>query len=275
MQFGRGYNPDTREQYASYLTMQHLGAVAGRVIKSNLKGLYAAQEEGVDDQSITSRCVGETLSKGCNVRLRLIGKPAPRFSAKGVYDLARMVERKENGGSVDDPLVDLGCIPAHAIRGMRIIGVPYESTWPSTDVARINDEPPLDVLEEASSFEVVGTYAIVTDHEDKVTDIKNGLNAAYPIGMAIPADDAFDDYKSGVIESFDPKVKSSNHMVLCVAYETLSTGEVIFWFINSYGTGWGEGGFFKVSSKAIVDPRIDSLYALPLAPKSAPKPKEK
>ena len=58
------------------------------------------------------------------------------------------------------------------------------------------------------------------------------------------ADNAFSNYKSGVYNKCK-KVKEGNHQVLAVGYGT--ENGVKYWLVkNSWGTNWGEKGYFKI-----------------------------
>lgn len=263
-QYGRGYVPDPDAvKLTEYRDLQrHLGA-AGRLARTALRLREIVDGLGIENQGRSGSCVGQAKSKSINTRMSAIGKPIAKVSAKGVYDLARMFGKS----APEDELVDEGCKPHLADRGMNKIGVPFEEDWP-TDLAHINKEPPLDVLIACSKYEVEGSYIIYADREHKITEMQNALSQDIPLTVAIPADDAFDGNKGEVIEKFDPKVEWSNHLTLCCGYETLPSGELVFWFANSWSRQWGENGFFKVSAECMMDPRIDAVTAMAVVPKT-------
>ena len=66
---------------------------------------------------------------------------------------------------------------------------------------------------------------------------------------------SFFDYKSGVFnastECSDLGSKGTNHAVLAVGYN-LSAKTPFIKLKNSWGTGWGESGFFRISMKKVI-----------------------
>jgi cathepsin X len=72
---------------------------------------------------------------------------------------------------------------------------------------------------------------------------KNG-----PIGCGIDATDKFDQYKGGIYEekSAFPMI---NHEISVVGWgKDAATGEEFWWGRNSWGTYWGEAGFFRMAT---------------------------
>jgi len=68
-----------------------------------------------------------------------------------------------------------------------------------------------------------------------------------PVSVCFQVVDDFDDYKSGVYTSRTCKNsnKDVNHAVLAVGYGT--ENGLDYWLIkNSWGTGWGDHGYFKI-----------------------------
>jgi cathepsin X len=77
-----------------------------------------------------------------------------------------------------------------------------------------------------------------------VEAMKNELYQRGPIACSIHADQAFDDYTSGVFCS-DTVYESTNHAISLVGWGVEDGQE--YWLLrNSWGTYWGENGFAKL-----------------------------
>jgi len=89
-------------------------------------------------------------------------------------------------------------------------------------------------------------YGYVTGYNyisNNVEQIKAALQNG-PVCTGIDASDAFEAYGSGC---FDEISFSTNHLVLIVGYDDRSCGEEGAWIIkNSWGPGFGEGGYITV-----------------------------
>ena len=79
---------------------------------------------------------------------------------------------------------------------------------------------------------------------------KNG-----PISCGVHADDKFEAYTGGIYS--EQSYGGINHEIAVVGWgvETDENGnETEFWYgRNSWGTYWGEGGFFKMTMKSCYD----------------------
>ena len=71
--------------------------------------------------------------------------------------------------------------------------------------------------------------------------------AKQPVAIAVNSRSSdFFFYKSGVISS-EKCGTQVNHAVLLIGYGTDSATKTDFWLVkNSWGTSWGEKGFFRV-----------------------------
>eukprot|EP01017_Pseudomicrothorax_dubius_P025241 TRINITY_DN2704_c0_g1_i5.p1 TRINITY_DN2704_c0_g1~~TRINITY_DN2704_c0_g1_i5.p1 ORF type:complete len:108 (+),score=38.95 TRINITY_DN2704_c0_g1_i5:66-389(+) len=77
-----------------------------------------------------------------------------------------------------------------------------------------------------------------------VDQIKAEVFARGPVACEIHADDAFEDYKSGIYEEF-VLFNIPNHILSIVGWG-IENG-VEYWIgRNSWGTYWGEQGFFRI-----------------------------
>lgn len=76
-----------------------------------------------------------------------------------------------------------------------------------------------------------------------VTEIKNWLSTKGPLTTCFTVYDDFFSYAGGIYKHVDPTV-AGGHCVSCVGYSDIDG----YWICkNSWGTGWGENGFFRIA----------------------------
>jgi cathepsin L len=108
----------------------------------------------------------------------------------------------------------------------------------------------------------------LSGYKDVVADSPSQLQAAValgPVSVAIEADtDVFQSYSSGIISSQDCGT-NLDHGVLVVGYG--EEGSKKFWILkNSWGSSWGEDGFFRVARDDKTSPGICGLQSQPSYP---------
>jgi len=96
------------------------------------------------------------------------------------------------------------------------------------------------------------TYGDDLTFEDRLSAMKSAV-ARQPVSMAIRSNcDLFSSYSSGIMTTDDDcacdNVTCIDHSVLLVGYD--DTTDPPSWKLkNSWGTGWGEDGYFYVSQE--------------------------
>ena len=77
-----------------------------------------------------------------------------------------------------------------------------------------------------------------------------------PVSAAInAASSIFQFYKGGIISSTSCGT-SLNHAVLFVGYGADASGNKYWLLKNSWGTGWGESGYFRIARDNVTGPGI-------------------
>ena len=103
----------------------------------------------------------------------------------------------------------------------------------------------------ATDYQYIGGfYGACNDKLMQLALVKNG-----PITIGFEVYDDFFNYKGGVYQhtgvkhsllKFNP-FELTNHAVLIVGYGTDSASGLKYWSVkNSWGTGWGEDGYFRI-----------------------------
>jgi hypothetical protein len=263
-QRGKGYIPNTPAQRAGIKTSKHLLGAPARLPSSiDYSDLIL-----IEDQADSSACVGEANAQACRARLlKMTGYSAgdfthvPKYSVLGIYGGARTLGR----GDKKIPLTDDGCQPIDAVTFMQEYGVPHDATWPF-DLSKVNAELPLDVLEDASGFEVTGHYAVDTIPEQRAQEIMHALSEGYFPVFGTAADMAFEEVSNGNIIDRAKGNILGGHMMMFCGYDTSYAGSVAFRIVNSWGTSWGDHGFGNVSTDFITDPRLGDIEVITLGP---------
>jgi len=88
-------------------------------------------------------------------------------------------------------------------------------------------------------------YADVNEDD---TSLMNALvQGGIPVSVSIAVGDPFQDYISGVMDPSTACVPDINHAVLLVGYGTDAATGIPYWLVkNSWSSGWGENGYFRL-----------------------------
>jgi C1A family cysteine protease len=195
----------------------------------------------VDDQGATNSCTAHATTAALEylwARMRL--QKSPDFSRLFVYWVARALMME------GDPAVDGGAVIREVVKGLRKYGVCYEATWPF-DTTRIAERPPMPAFQEAELHQVVAYErhdGFASNLGVTLDSVKRAIFDGYPVvgGFRVPQSSV--DPQVGVTGVIPmPKPDEGflgGHAVLFVGYDD-ATEHLIF--KNSWGTGWGNGGY--------------------------------
>lgn len=131
-------------------------------------------------------------------------------------------------------------------------GLPPENCYPY-QIANGNCDDKCDTpefLEKLTYADRWGRWG--TPDENTVNDLKGLLQyGPVVVAMLVPEDGTFDSYSGGVYNYDGGYISGSNgHAVLVVGYN--DSGEY-FQVKNSWGSNWGESGYFKISYDDVTD----------------------
>lgn len=185
---------------------------------------------GLDQYKET--CVGAALYHGLKLAAHTAGFDIDP-SYRAIHTIARMLEDLRA-----TRLPDRGCYPHLALEGLEDWGVVARTRWP--DDSDIGAPVPIDVLEAGAVARVTGVYRVFETGDELVALLRRSIfegHGAFYAGSVGAA------YKRLGGEVYDGDATSDgDHARLLVGYRPGA-----FLELNSWGLGWGEGGFGWIS----------------------------
>jgi hypothetical protein len=249
---GLGHRPDAPDP-RDFKVRALFGAPRGMPAESSLEEHVLK----IADQGETSSCVGQAIGCAVDTRLRKMGRVVQPVSRQAIYTFGRAIDR----ASPTEALRDEGSYPRLAMRGMKQWGVPTAHRWPF-DPAHINDEMPWDVMQESSAFTLSAWWRVSSVGNSRVEEVCQALSHGYPVVFGTEVDAAFCDHTGkGRVTPADPRKSLGGHMMCLVGYRTEGATRV-FRGVNSWGTSWGDGGFYNAGPEFVMDARATDFYVI-------------
>jgi C1A family cysteine protease len=182
------------------------------------------------DQGDSSSCVAHAFAQAVRIADIVAGVAAPPLTSR---EFLYFNSRAFDG----PPIVDEGTQLRSCARGLTKFGRPPETAWPFVMTA-INERPTWEAYREAYDYKGPSAYLRVTGNDE----IKQALAASKPVCGGVSLGSSIFDYTGGIYDP-DPNEPSVGGHALCiVGYDTDS-----FTIVNSWGPGYGEAGFLRVS----------------------------
>jgi hypothetical protein len=259
--YGKGYIPDTHDKSKDLKARALLGAV-----------LSAAQippdasiENFIDtirDQLQTSCCTGFAFAMAIFLRLRIVLTPIPWPSVVCLYTLGRLI-----GG--EKTLTDDGAQPYAVVEGAQEWGTASSYNW-GFDPAKINEQPNLEELENASALEIQQFYRVDEEGAARVQRVCQAIHAGYPVIIGTMVDQAMEDYDgkpTSIVDAPDPSQLLGGHMLCIVGYRTVidpktKISSIQFRVANSWGVKWGDKGLFWATQAWMESTYMTDVYLL-------------
>lgn len=148
---------------------------------------------------------------------------------------------------------DAGAEIRDGIKSVNLEGACREvPTWPY-DINRFADAPPPAAVQEAANFK---SLKYMTVNQD-LTSIKAAILAGYAICFGItcfPGLESEQTAVTGMVPMPKPGEQPiGGHAILLMGYDSYYQG---FKFRNSWGTGWGKGGYGFLHYKYVLNPNL-------------------
>lgn len=182
------------------------------------------------DQGNTSSCVAHAWAQALRIADRVAGVSSPPLSSREfLYYNARAYD--------GPPITDSGTQLRSCAQGIVKFGRPPESSWPFVE-SYVNERPPWEAYREAFDWKGPAGYYRVTT----LDELRQAIAAGKPVVGGASVGQSILDYTGGIYNP-DPSEPSIGGHALCfVSYEPDNFG-----IVGSWGPGYGEAGFMRVS----------------------------
>jgi len=148
---------------------------------------------------------------------------------------------------------DAGASLRDGIKSLKTIGVAPEREWPY-DIARFTEKPSAQCYTDAEKNQALQYQRITTPHDSPLSDMFACLQEGYPFVTGISVYESFESdetARTGIIPIPAPHEKLlGGHAVLVVGYRRT---EEQFICRNSWGTEWGDQGYFYLPFGYLAD----------------------
>ena len=202
----------------------------------------------IDDQGQLGSCTGNAIAGAIDLMDRKLYNKQTQVSRLFIYYYERLLE-----GTVR---YDSGAYIRDGIRATYNYGAPLESLWPY-NINKFTVVPSLQAIADARNRKVT-LYQAVADFNGCINALQNG----YPVVIGFDVYDSFESIsvaRTGMMPYPNTRTEQllGGHAVLLVGYNN-STQRFIA--RNSWGTSWGDKGYFYMPYQVIQNKSMSSDF---------------
>ena len=225
-------------------------------------------QDRVENQGAENSCVGESAATVLELFKQLRGSDRTHQSAKFCYFNSRNVL----ASILKQPVQDVGTSAFTLMSTLTHQGICREVTWPRA--MPVNDRPSDAAYTQGAQFKVrryerVGRNTKhpttgFTVKRDMIADIKVAVYHGMPVLFCVPLAASFFNVRGPLethpaqwepVKLYGPNFIGAHAMVIIGWREV--AGRTIFIAENSWGPGWGDGGFWGVDAQTLLDCAFD------------------
>lgn len=236
---------DARDHLGLLYVAQPTNLPASVSLRSKMPGVY--------NQGSLGSCTANAIAAALQYQQHVQGETEARHrpSRLFIYWNERDLE-----GSTD---YDSGAQLRDGIKVVASLGAPAESDWPYHP-AQFAVKPPQQAYDDALKYKAV-QYSRVPQ---TVNALKAALAAGHPVAFGFTVYESFESSEvaaTGIVPMPDIHYEQrlGGHAVLIVGYKQIN-GQLYFEVRNSWGSHWGDHGYFWMPAAYLVDPAMASDF---------------
>lgn len=241
-----GYIPDPKnDQYWSFeqkLLFTLSASTAGSI---DLRKYTSPRH----NQRKTGTCVAQSVIKALEIKRRMAGKPHVDLSVLHLYFLCRQLMKPPQTN------MDKGTHIYLAAHCLRKFGVCQDSLWPF-DESKIYLNPGWKPLSSGAAHKIDACYRIKSRGTDRVDSVIAALLDGNPIVYATAVGSNWTSYRKGQVLQLPDKI-SGWHATVIIGW----TG-THFICENSWGTSWGDNGFYLIDPDVIASTSANDFWVI-------------
>ena len=208
----------------------------------------------ISNQSTLSSCVGNGVADAFEAqfahRNNLDPNKVDNISRLFIYWNSR------NNDTPPCANVDKGTRIRLAFDCMARYGAPSEDLYPY-DIAKVNERPTILAYREAIKHRISAFYRIDKTGDDRIIQIIQALNAGNPIVFGTALGTSFRYINSDAIVNLPNDAIIGRHCMIIVSW---SSSRQAFEIRNSWGEGWGVGGYCWMSPSYLTASITSDLW---------------
>ena len=236
-----GWRPDLPDHRDLLFTAPSVGVLPERVdLESTMPPVYDQGQLG----SCTANAIGALVEHAQLVQHEVERTPSRLFIYYGERQIEGTV-REDSGAQIRD--------------GMKVVaslGTPPETLWPY-DIAKFARKPPAKAYAAARQHLALAYKRVA----QAPTLLKAALAAGHPVVFGFTVYESFESAQvaqTGIVPLPAPGEQAiGGHAVVLVGYDEATQR---FKVRNSWGTGWGQEGYFTMAYAYVTNPRLASDF---------------
>lgn len=186
------------------------------------------------NQYSLSACAGNATADSVEILDAFDGKPHLELSRLFVYSKSRELHQELNK--------DQGTYISTCFEVLSRFGICEETEWPY-DISKVFITPSLISLREATGHKIHSYYHISEEGNDRIAAVLTALRSNHPVVFGTQITQAFEQYTGGVLSVPTGDV-IGGHAMIIVGWDSKVNAFIVK---NSWGSTWGQGGFWYMS----------------------------